>query len=177
MADYCLNEDDIYKLVGRTNIIKYPDLIKYKSIFECFDDKGRFVLFFETTSNVSGHWECCFKVGQTINFWDSYGLAPDQCKIYLNKNKLIQLKEFKPVLSSMLNNASDMGFNVIYNTIQYQSWSANMDDCGRWVSERLNHMNMNEKQFYGLMEATRKYYALPTLDDVVIKLTKDIIKK
>ena len=175
--NYCLNEDDIYKLIGHTNIIKYPDLQKYKSILDCFDHNGRFVIFFETVNNYSGHWECCFKIGNVITFWDSYGLAPDQCKEYINKRRLIKLKEFKPVLMDMLNSLADNGFKVIYNTIQYQSWADAVDTCGRWVSLRLMHKNMNEKQFYSFVEANQKYYSLPTLDDVAIQLTKEILKK
>ena len=150
---YPLSSDDIYKLLGHTKIVKYPSLATVTNIFDCFDKQNRFILFFETTSQSSGHWECCWydKPHNTIHFFDSYGLAPDKAEGFLSLRTRIQLKETKPLLTALLNKAQDEGYQCVYSTTKYQSMVGDINTCGRHCCVRLAHKNMNEDEYFQFM--------------------------
>ena len=87
LEDYALNSANIKQVLGgNIKIIEYSELSKYNSIDEAFDNEGRFILFFATESSTVGHWQSCFKIDNNIIFFDSYGLAVDECKEYVQKN-------------------------------------------------------------------------------------------
>ena len=39
LQSYAMSNTDIFKIIGKSTVIKYPDLANKKSIFECFDTK------------------------------------------------------------------------------------------------------------------------------------------
>lgn len=174
---YELSNTDIKKIVGNVPIIKYPDLANYKTINDALGKKNAFVLFFETINNQTGHWQLVFKQGNVINFWDSYGLAPSGAKKYIQKQTLNRLKEFKPLLPNLLNQAVKNGMTVTYNKNDYQSWQGDVSTCGRFVSTRLLNRNLSEQEFYNYLQNYMRQNDLNTFDEAVTEITSDIIGK
>ena len=86
LQSYAMSNTDIFKIIGKSTVIKYPDLANKKSIFECFDSRNRCVLFFETVAGGVGHWECMFYIPstKTIHFFDSYGIKQDGAEKFIN---------------------------------------------------------------------------------------------
>ena len=77
------NVDIINKLNGKTNIFMYPDLARVRKVEDILVNDS-VVILYETKPNV-GHWVCILKRGDTIEFFDSYGIFPDKEKKYINK--------------------------------------------------------------------------------------------
>ena len=122
LDSYALSGDDIKKILGRdVKIIKYPEFGNMDSIFSAFIN-NECVIFFETVSQMVGHWECMFynPTIKTIQFFDSYGLAPDNAEKYLRQNTRVTLKENKPSLTALLNKAQDLNYYCIFSNFKYQ---------------------------------------------------------
>ena len=179
--NYCLTPDDINKIVGSyCLLIKYPDLSNYdyNSFMKLFkNNKEGFILFFETKNANVGHYECCFKNSQGINFFDSYGLYPDKAESYLSANKRIQLGETKPLLTKLLNECMDNGWKCRYNNIEYQQMDSNISTCGRYCAVRLKNSHLTDSQFYAYMESMKKRFDAKTMDEAITKLTSNLIGK
>jgi len=111
LEDTSLSTNDILKIMNNNvNIITYPDLKNYKDINDLFSGSPNVILYFEEDKkgqNVIGHWEALKKVGNTIQFFDGYGIAPDYCRKWLSQNKLIDLKENSPELTRLIHKAID----------------------------------------------------------------------
>lgn len=177
LLTYELNNNDINKILGKINIIKYPDLAKYNDINKCFGNKNAFVIFFETQNKNVGHWQCMFKQNNNLFFWDSYGLAPGTEINYISKQIAIQLKEYKPVLLDLLNKAVSNGQNVYYNNTDYQQWKGDVSTCGRHICTRILNDKMTEQQYYNYLTNYMRQNKLPTLDDAVTDITYKILGK
>ena len=74
-------------LNGRTQVIKYNEIPKYKSIEEFLGPYGNAVILLETKMNF-GHWICLKITGNVVSFFDSYGDFPDQQKKFVNSKFL-----------------------------------------------------------------------------------------
>ena len=88
LDSYALSGDDIKKILGRdVKIIKYPDFGSVDNIFDAFIN-NECVIFFETVSQMVGHWECMFYIPttKTIHFFDSYGIKQDGAEKFINAN-------------------------------------------------------------------------------------------
>ena len=168
-----LSNTQIYKIVGTVKIIKYPDIANYKTIFEIFGLDNKFIIFFETEDNSVGHWECCFinRNKKIIEFFDSYGLEPDQAEEFLNSNLQLKLKENKPLLKPLFKDAQNSGYNCIYSSFRYQEMKGNISTCGRWCSIRLKYMNLTDDQFFTKINNLKIKWNLPTYDNVITKMT------
>ena len=80
-----LSSDDILKaLDSKVKIIQYPDISKYKTIDNLLAPYNRVVILYLTTKNY-GHWVCIFKnKNNQIEFFDSYGIKPDNELKFIN---------------------------------------------------------------------------------------------
>jgi len=126
---YPLSDKDIRDLLGNNiKIITYPMLKNYSSIDQCFDNEGRCILLFLTSSPTSGHWCCMLRKKNEIEFFDPYGIKPEGQKDYIDKSMLEKLGETKPDLMKLLV-GSDLP--VVYNTFPFQNDSADVSTCGR----------------------------------------------
>jgi hypothetical protein len=180
-----LSNEDIYKVVGSVNIIPYPDFQKYQSLHQCFGNKDKIVIFFETTSSTVGHWQCMMKsthqssngVKIMFHFWDSYGLAPSKDKSYIEKATLIRLKEFKPYLPQLIDDVLLHNIDVDYNTIDYQSWTKNVNTCGRHICTRMLHNDKSEDEYYDYLTQYMKDKNLSNFDEAVTNIIFNILGK
>ncbi len=161
---YSYSNHDIEKSLGRDiNIVKYSDLKNFNNIDELLGVNGECIILYQTFTNY-GHWVCCFKRGNIVSFFDSYGLKPDDQfhKISIKFRKDLGIK--KPYLTYLL---YDNEYKIEYNQYQLQEYGDTIATCGRWVVERLKTKHLTPKQFYNLFKSEEDF----TSDDLVILST------
>jgi hypothetical protein len=182
IESYELSSSDIKRILGNDiKIIPYPDLKKYNNIEDIFDTKGRCVLFLienKNGINENGHWQCIFRTGETINFFDSYGLAPNAWNKYISKTIQSKLNEIAgTMLMPLLKKASDKGFKIFYNHVKLQKMANDVNTCGDFVSTRLIKKDLSHYQFIEFLNNLKQSYNVKTFDEAVSKYIYDIIGK
>ena len=125
-----LNPHQVQKIAGcPVNVIKYQDLDELDHIDELFSSAGCALLLYETQLN-QGHWVCLINQPDTIIFFDSYGLEPDNQLAFTN----IQFRRLNdmifPHLSGLLLDSPKL---IDYNDKRLQLMAPEIQTCGHWV--------------------------------------------
>lgn len=139
--NYSLSNGDINKLLdGKCNIMSYDQLSKYDNIDSAMGKYGALILLYQTKQNY-GHWCCVFKRNNnTIEFFDPYGLFPDDELEFVPKNMRKVLNEDYPHLTWLLYNS---GYKKIdYNSKQLQKFKGDVNTCGRHCAVRIMLRNL-----------------------------------
>jgi len=139
------------------------------SIDDLFDDKGRAILLFPNNGPTSGHWTALIRRPDSIEFFDSYGDAPEQQKGGMSHSRLEQLDIDRPDLTRLLKAS---GKPVYYNTYPFQRESPNIATCGRHAAVRLFYAPYPLDEYAKLLDESG--YAP---DDFVVGLTYDKLGK
>jgi len=148
----------------------YAQLKDLHSIDDMFDDKGRAILLFPNVSPTSGHWTCLINRPNKIEFFDSYGDAPDtEQKGGMSKGRLEQLDIDRPDLTKLLRAS---GKPVYYNKHQFQKESGNVATCGRHCVSRLLYAPYSLDKYNKVIEMSGL-----SPDDFVSGLTFDKLRK
>src|SRR4051812_3506431 len=73
-----LSDNSVSEMLnGKSNVILYNQLAKYKNLEDVFGKDGSFVVLYQTSKNF-GHWACVFKRSRKkIEIFDSLGYYPD----------------------------------------------------------------------------------------------------
>lgn len=179
LENYELSNIDIQHILGKIPIIRYPDLIKYKSLNQALNNKfNAFVLFYETENSNVGHWCCCFRnPDNSISYFDSYGLSPLDDLDHISQQIRVKLKEITPYLPNLIKKAVQAGETVFINKNDYQSWKSDVSTCGKHSSVRLLNRNLNDKQYFNYLVSYMKQNNLPSFDDAVCDIIFKIIGK
>lgn len=171
---YALSDGDIEDLLGKDIFIcVYPYLNEVEHIDEVFDSKGRCMLLFNTINEDAGHWVCMHKKKDRIDFFDPYGLKPDEPMKWLSEEKRDDLDMETKRLTQLLRSS---GYKVYYNTFEFQN-EKRSNTCGRWCACRLLYKDYTLDQFYQMINHYKNKYKLDNIEDVVIYLTYEIINK
>ena len=121
-----LNENEIKWITnGAANILAYHELAPFTNIDQIFAGKPCCILLYETKENF-GHWTCVINRGAVLEFFDSYGFAPDAELNFATYDNT-------PYLTNLIKSS---GKKVIHNTVDLQKWSPDVNTCGRWASTR-----------------------------------------
>jgi hypothetical protein len=113
-------------------------LPNYNSIEELLPhDRSHFVLLYQDSPN-SGHWTCCLRQKNTVEFFDSYGNYPDKDLSWVSPEKRHDLGIDGKYLSSLFNKTK---MKVIFNTEPYQASGRQFATCGRHVVFRLMNVD------------------------------------
>jgi len=164
LKGYSLSNTDLEDEMGyNIPIIKYDELKKYNNIDELLYPNNEAIMLYETHPNV-GHWVCIFKRNNnTISFFDSLGLKPDdqfhRICIKFRKNRGILL----PYLTYLL---SECPYNVEYNEYPLQNDNPEIATCGRWCIERLRNKKLTPCQFYNKFKPE---YDIDSDDKLILK--------
>jgi hypothetical protein len=171
---YALSDEDIEDLLGEDIFIcVYPYLNEVEHIDQIFDDKGRCMLLFNTVDDSTGHWVCLSKKGNRIDFFDPYGLKPDEPMKWLTETKRDDLDMETKQLTKLLKSS---GYQVYYNNFEFQS-DKNSNTCGRHCCARLLYLNYDLDQYYQFINHYKNKYELGTIENAVTYLTYNIINK
>ena len=170
--EYALSDDDINKLLGGTNIFRYPELKSMKSIDDAFDEYGRAMMLYLTEDANTGHWVCMIKRGgNVIEYFDPYGgYKPDDERKWLSPQQQQELGQDVPILTHMLKD-----YTVKSNPYKLQSESERgraVNTCGRHCVTRLmlGHLPLNK-----YAELIKSSGVSP--DDFVTSFTYQMLKK
>jgi hypothetical protein len=136
IRQYPLGDDDLRRLLGGDIAIhNYPALEDMATIDDVFDAKGRAVLLFPNASPTVGHWTGLLsRPDGSIEFFDSYGDAPEKQKGGLSRERLEAFDIESPHLMRLLRAS---GRPVFYNTHPFQKSRGDIATCGRHVAVRL----------------------------------------
>jgi len=176
LKGYALSDLDLQHILNPdTKIHKYTDLYTIKHIDELFDSLGRCILLYLTENENTGHWVALIKKGNTLEFFDPYGYPPDTQNINLNipdENN----ERFGQNYPKLLELVKKAGYKLRFNNKPLQKEDYSVATCGRHTAARLLFYKLSLEQYHELMEKLEKGI-IDDADDVVTKLTYDILKK
>ena len=167
-----MTDQDIENYLPNCKIIEYNDLADYNEITDLLTKPIDYVIILiETTADNVGHWVTVLLYGNTIEFFNSYGKAPD-----VQKNTLISKKnniKFNQIENYLTNLLVKSNFNIIYNKLKLQKYSNGSTTCGRWATLRilclLNH-NMDLKRFLEFIIDLKNKSKKMSYDEIVCVL-------
>ena len=116
----------------KNNIMKYSELKKYNNINELIPDTGYKIILIEQKHN-QGHWCVLIKKKDSIIWFDSYGIQPDNELNFVSKitNKLLKQE---PNQIRLLMASSSPDLKRFYSKTRYQKNGNHINTCGRWVA-------------------------------------------
>lgn len=165
------NEDIQHVLNPDTRIWTYPQLANLRHIDELFDSLGRCILLYGVASASSGHWVAMLKRGNTVEYFDPYGLAPEAPRSWVSRQQEHEMGQSTPFLTNLLRSS---GYKVTYNTFPYQSSKASVATCGRWAVTRLILKDIDARRFYdAVMRESKKRRISP--DDFATAYVVDVL--
>jgi hypothetical protein len=144
LRSYSLSNFDINKMIPTLKIISYPDLLKYQTIDQALDEKGRLMILYLTSDMHTGHWICLLKRKNKIEFFDPYGnIKPDEEEKWISKKKSIEFDQDTHYLTKLL---KESGYKIVYNKFPFQSENKDIATCGRHCATRLyfKHLSLPE---------------------------------
>jgi hypothetical protein len=163
--DKSLTYDDIVMICGyKPNLIKYGDIVNYNHIDDILTNNACIILY--ETSNNRGHWCCIFKRRNIIEFFDPYGLPPDNQLLFISNSFRVISDQKHPILSLLLIKSP---YRISYNQYQYQQYSPKISTCGRHVGIRLLLSNLSNDQYHTFITLSPL-----TPDNYIYNLTSDI---
>ena len=128
-----LTGKDVQRVAGGrfpVPVVLYSDLARYSTIDELLSGpSGAVILLWQTVGKRIGHWTCLFRALDGLEYWDSYGFAPDE-----DKHKATFDTSLPPYLSRLL---ATVPGGYTHNKFDYQTEGPNINTCGRWVGARL----------------------------------------
>lgn len=155
-------DKEILRLVqNRANLVLYPDISVYRSIDDLMGVHRACIILYitsMTSSDISGHWTCIFRVNKTTLEWfDPYGLRPDEELDFSDP-------QYSPYLTRLL---AKSNYNIIYNKTKLQDPSYDIATCGRHVGLRLQLRTVPLPQYVKL------FLSVPNLtpDDIATLMT------
>jgi hypothetical protein len=172
-----LSDMDIRGFLPNARIMPYHELKNYKTIEQVLPNQVDHVIIHVAVNRPqSGHWECLFRDGKNIFFFDSYSYRPDKQLMFSKKQYRKILGQKFPFLSYILNNAVDNGYHVMFNNFKYQDEHPDISTCGYWCVlfiKYMLHSTPKQRNFIGFNEyietmATR--YQMKDLDYLVVAL-------
>ena len=165
-----LSDDEIFNaLSGHTRIFLYQDIMNAETIDDLFGPYDSVVLLYEKEPKV-GHWVGLLRRGDTIEFFDSYGLFPESEKDYIDHKFLKNTGQLKNKLAKLLHDAWYLGYKVEYNDYDLQVMKDGVSTCGRHVISRIWHKDMNIDEYNKFINSFKNLNP----DDVVSIITRDV---
>lgn len=151
-----LSGRDIKRMVGgKTSIMAYEQLKTYSSLEEVLSPFGSCVLLYQTRENY-GHWVVLIDRGnKLLEFYDSYGLAPDEeLKLDNAFHLRIHGGKITPHLGALIQKG---GWSVQYNHEQLQEQLSDINTCGRYCVMRLLYKDLSIRKFNDLLTKNKHY--------------------
>lgn len=133
--------------------LPYHELDNIKDIDELFENHLAVMLLYETDKDF-GHWVVLNKFSDHIEFFDPYGIFPDDELKQASYNLRIHDGEVVPHLTHLLENQP---LKVIYNKVKLQQVFKDVNTCGRHCALRTVLRDMPLDKYTKLL-TTNAYY-------------------
>lgn len=137
-------EDMLNNSGGNCKLIDYGEIKDYKSMKDLFGGKKKIICLFGLKNRDDGHWIAMINYPNCIEIYDPYSYKPDAWISFVPKNRRGSMGEDQAYLSKLLLKQDKP---VVYQSKRFQKFTRGISTCGRWVSERLKHANMNIAEF------------------------------
>jgi hypothetical protein len=133
------SDADLNRYFGAGKVVKYSDLANYKTINDLLPEKTDFrIILIESKIN-SGHWVAVLKYKNIIEFFNSYGSAPEYDFKFIPAAVKNFLGQGGRLLSSLLH-TNNKDQKLYYNKKRLQANDEGVNTCGRWVTARILSM-------------------------------------
>lgn len=165
VEDTPMNDSNIRNYFPDARILTYKELNDMESIEDILPMHKSYAIMLVEQEPKKGHWVSLDRLDDTINYFDSYGGAPDAATKYTPpENREMLGLEDKP-LSKLL---KDSGLMVKYNPHKYQEKDSDIKTCGRHVCNRIKQMQQNKslQQYKDYMDSLKKSKGL-NYDEIV----------
>jgi hypothetical protein len=150
-----MGDGDIRTYFPNAKIILYKELNDMEHIDELLpNDKSYAFILIEDSPN-KGHWVCVDKLNEEINFFDSYGGAPDSQLKWTSMENRKELGQADKKLTQLFKSS---GYKVNYNPFKYQEKGDDIQTCGRHCCMRIKQL-MDGKDldgYHAFMNKTKK---------------------
>ena len=152
---YPFSSDDIKTLTSNLyEIIRYHDLSEYDNIDQVLGENKGAIILFQNESASSGHWVCIYTEGDTLFFFDSYGLDIDEDLNYSQYNLRIHGGKKVPHLSHLIEKSK---YKVETNPYKFQTFRQETNTCGRYVALKLKWRDKSFKEFNQILNNNKCY--------------------
>jgi hypothetical protein len=165
--EYAYTDSDIRAALGSIPIHKYPELKAMASPDALFKRHKAVILLFLTEGRNEGHWIAVLDHGTNYEVFDSFGVAIDGNRKWLDKEQLMEFGQTLPLLSNLLGKGNKP---VNHNSTKLQADES--DTCGRWVVWRIKNAHKPLETFVAEMKA-----GPGTPDQKVVELTYGILDR
>jgi hypothetical protein len=159
-----LSDTDVIKLCGGdVKVILYSDLKKFKTLDQLLKPYGSVIILYRQGDSY-GHWTALNKLSETeIEFFDPYAYVPDMELDWNHETVNDKLGQSNTLLINLLVNSP---YQVSYNHHRFQSMTAGVATCGRWVCLRVIFKDLSLKEFIMLFKCPKS-----KADDLATYLT------
>lgn len=154
---HSLTDQEVIDLVkGKAKVVTYDQLRKVKNIDDLLKPHGAVFLLYQQQKN-HGHWVALFrrenrKGNVEIEFFDSYGIFPDEQLFWTDKTVRKQLHHDYPYLTKLLYKAP-RNYDLIYNEYPFQKFGKGVNTCGRWCVHRLQNKDKSLNEYVRMVKA------------------------
>jgi len=167
-----LTDQDLNRFgITPDHIIKYSDFENVTDIEEILpEDKSFKIILIEYKYN-TGHWVTIMRYGNTLEYFNSFGLIPSKDDFTDNDVLNEELDQEHLFLNNLLGkemNEDDFA-NIIYNKVKFQSSKEDINTCGRHCILRILCMlyyDMDLAEYIKFMKDSKKKSEL-TYDELV----------
>lgn len=164
-------DDQILKVAGpHTKLITYPQLKRYKTLDQAFGNKKNLILLYvhdESPNSITGHWCAIIRHPHSYEFWDSYGMMPDDIIMMKSDEDRANTHQEHNYLSSLLFNSKK---NIEFNEFQFQNNDKDINTCGAHTGVRCRFSDISLNDYQHIFN-TLKSHGVDT-DKIVIELAK-----
>lgn len=166
-----LSDSDIHDILKKNNvqasIITYTQLAKMDTLKDILGPHQATVICYLTKKNY-GHWCCLFQNQEGVQFFDPYGLKPDEELDWdINEYFRKEAGEDYPHLTYLLYKSN---LPIHYNQYDFQKQKKGVATCGRHTIVRLVFRVLSAEQYDELISELCKSYKLDP-DQLVTLLT------
>ena len=142
---------------GKTNIMRYEDLMKYNNIENVLGDYGAVILLYQTVNRDFGHYASLFKDSKHKNvlvFYDSLGIGLDE---ELNFSKFNQKNMDNKIVKHLSDLIANSNYKVDSNKVQMQKNSRDDNTCGRYAALRVRLRHLSNREFNFMLKSNEQY--------------------
>jgi hypothetical protein len=160
-----MGDGDIRTYFPNAKIMLYNELNNMEHIDELLPkDKSYAFILIEDSPN-KGHWVCIDRLKNELNFFDSYGGAPDSQLKWIGMEDRKELGQAEKKLTQLLKSS---GYKVNYNPFKYQEKGHEIQTCGRHCCLRIKKMldGNDLDAYHKFMNNTKKSMGMD-YDDIV----------
>lgn len=167
MEQYSLSGADILQsLHGKCNLIQYKNIDKYINLKELLGKDKKCVILYNTNENY-GHWTCIYEYNDTIFFFDSYGIIPDD-ELKWRRYYGADISNYRYLTKLLYESMCP----VEYNEYQLQQKKDGINTCGRWVINRLKYPQISVDDYYNIFKQSSRYIDNDKLICLLVPISK-----